>query len=84
MAKIADDEILVFTTEQDAKLARKIHAYINVLRGKLHSLECYLNFDEEFKCDVPEPKDVVEEAIGDLQLCIDCVDRIEEIVKKIK
>jgi len=65
-------------------IARKIHAYIDVLHGKLRLLESYLTDGEDFKCDVPEAKDVVEEAITDLALCVDCVDRIEEILKKIK
>ncbi len=68
----------------DENIARKIHTHIDVLHGKLRHLESYLTDGEDFKCDVPESKDVVEEAIVDLVLCIDCVDRTEEILKKIK
>lgn len=64
--------------------AQKVHACISVLHGKLRHLESYLTDGEDFKCAAPEAKDVVEEAISDLALCVDCVDRIEEIVKKIK
>ena len=71
-------------TVHEKNIARKIHTHIDVLHGKLRLLESYLTDGEDFKCDAPESKDVVEEAIVDLALCIDCIDRIEEIVKKIK
>ena len=71
-------------TVREENIARKIHTHIDVLHGKLRLLEAYLTDGEESKCDAPESKDVVEEAIVDLALCIDCIDRIEEIVKKIK
>ena len=71
-------------TVREENIARKIHTHIDVLHSKLRLLESYLTDGEDFKHDVPESKDVVEEAVCDLALCIDCVDRIEEIVKKIK
>jgi len=67
----------------DENIARKIHAYIDVLLIKLCHLESYLT-GEDFKVAAPESKDVVEEAIADLMLGVECVNRIEKIVKKIK
>jgi len=64
----------------------KIHAYINTLHDRLLRLESYLTDREEgeIKCDRLKAKDVVEAAVHELRICIARVDRIGEIVKKIK
>ena len=71
--------------EHDENPARKIQAHITVLHVKLRDLETYLvEPDERFQAIHDPSQDIVEEAVIELQLCIDCVDRIEEIVKRIK
>lgn len=65
-------------------VAQTIQAYTNVLLGKLRRLEAYLLDDEDSKYERVEAKDIVEDVVLDLQLCVGYVDRIEEIVRKIK
>ena len=71
-------------TVREENIARKIHPHIDVLYNKLCILESYLTDGDSFRRYTPESEDVVERAVLRLALCIDCIDRIEEIVRKIK